>query len=95
MSSRDDAPYVQLKVTVGKSLEASLARLRKKLQEKEEKRKEETSKVDGTGCFSCRLTVVSIFLSAKCFWCNILCKNIFVLDTSNNNIIMTDKRRHV
>lgn len=40
---------MNLKVSVGKSLEASLARLRKKLQEAEEKRKEKTSEVDGTG----------------------------------------------
>ena len=49
--AREDAPYMQLKVSVGKSLEASLARLRKKLQEEEEKRKEETSNTDGTGSF--------------------------------------------
>lgn len=46
--AREDTPFVQLKIRVGKSLETSLARLRKKLQEEEEKRKEEASNVDGT-----------------------------------------------
>ena len=51
--AREGAPYVPLKVIVGRSLEASLARLRKKLQEEEAKRKEETSNVEGTGFFPC------------------------------------------